>query len=160
MTQVMESLFDEEHAWMHTYYESGKTPSLGRKELRMGAGISVSAGVIMALDPLFLQPLVLVVLGVWMTLLLPAAVRHTAGTLGLIMGTAGLFFEMLCTGKLIPDLAIWTYADDGHDFLPWLIGVLLGYAGAGAIIAGVQLLFLGHRVLGRRKEILPHPAWI
>lgn len=160
MTQVLESLFDEEHDWMHTFHASGKKLALSGGAVRIGVSISVAAGFVIAVDPLFLQPLVLVVLGVWMTLLLPAPVRNTAVAFGLIMGTAGLFFEMLCTGKLIPDLAIWTYAGDGHDSLPWLIGVLLGYAGAGAIIASAQLVLLKHRFLGKQVELLPHPAWI
>lgn len=160
LTQVLESLFDEEHEWMHAFHDASKKLSLGPAELKWGAAITGMSAVIVVLDPLYIQPLTTFNIGAWLTLLVPRNVRQTSLVFGLVMAVAGLFFEMLCTGKLFPDVAIWTYSESGHDLPGWMAGVFLGYAGSGALVASAQLLLLKNRWLGRRVELLKHPKWI
>jgi len=160
LMQVLESLFDEEHDWMHAFHDAGKKLGLGRKEWVMGASITAASVLVVLVDPLYLQPLITFNIGTWLTLFVPAAVRHTSVVFGVVMAISGLFFEMLCTGKLFPDVAIWTYSEMGHDLPLWMLGVFLGYAGSGAVVASAQLLLLRNSIFGQRKELLPHPSWI
>jgi hypothetical protein len=160
LMQVLESLFDEEHDWMHAFHDAGKKLGLGRQEWMMGASITMVSILVVMADPLYLQPLITFNIGTWLTLFVPSSVRHTSLVFGLVMAVSGLFFEMLCTGKLFPDVAIWTYSETGHDPLRWMLGVFLGYAGSGAIVASAQLMLLKHRFLGKQVALLPHPAWI
>jgi hypothetical protein len=160
LVQVLESLFDQEHDWMHAFHAAGKKLGLGGRERVMGAAVTSVSVVIVAIDGLYLQPLITFNIGTWLTLFVPSAVRHTSVVFGLIMAISGLFFEMLCTGKLIPDVAIWTYSEMGHDLPLWMIGVFLGYAGSGAIVASAQLMLLRSTRWGRKVELLPHPTWI
>ena len=160
LTQIIESLFDVELDRTKEHYLSGESIGMLSTERLILLGSLLLSMLIGVLDPLYTQPLVTFNVGLAVALMTPRGVRNVAVVFGVATGFGGLFFEMFCTGQLSPDIAIWSYTDGGHDPMRWTIGVLMGYSGSGALLAGAYLLLLKSPLFRTTRELLPHPSWV
>lgn len=156
ITQVIESLFDREVTQMKAISRGGSKLS-GRRWHIVALLLMGSVAVI---DPRYIQPLTIFLVGGVMTLFLPEGTRHVPAVFGSCFAVAGLFFESLSTGKLVSGAALWIFLEVGHSGPQWVTGVLIGYGGAGVVFASAVLLLSRLPVFSRTTEILPHPEWV
>lgn len=152
-TYILESLFDVETNDMASAYEAGAAPVKIKSFIPVAVIASFSALVI-AIEPLHLEALGYFTAGVFLMSFIPGRMKSVPLVFGIVTGIAGTFFELFCTGHVVPGALIWTYQQPVWDALripsPMFSGVpisaLYAYFGVGAALSSIYLLLLRWQV--------------
>jgi len=150
MMQIIESLFDKEIEELIEEYDSGVKLIKSYKQMLPAMIVIAISVVIIIINPLLIQPWGFFSIGVVLTSLVPGNKKIIPIFFGIMVGVAGLFFELFCSGEIIPEAVIWTYPNPDWGF-EHSYRAIIAYGGFGASLASIFLLLLKYPTF--RKEI-------
>ncbi|MHA1731285.1 MAG: hypothetical protein ACTSU5_05045 [Promethearchaeota archaeon] len=150
LAQIIESLFDEEIEDLIAEYDEGVKLVGSYKQMIPALVVVVVSLVFISVDNVLIQPWGYFSMGVVLTSLVPGDKKIIPIVFGVIMGAAGLFFELFCSGEILPGVVIWTYSNPDWSFYT-TYRAIIAYGGVGASLASTFLLLL--KVPAFRKEV-------
>ncbi len=150
LTQIAESLFDREIEELIEYYDSGEKLIKGYKQMLPAVIVVIISIIMVSIRPILIQPWTYFSIGVFMTCLVPGTKKLIPILFGLMVGFAGFFFELFCSGEIFPDVVIWTYPNPDWSF-EHTYRALIAYGGFGAALSNLVLVLVKYPIF--RKEI-------
>lgn len=151
LVQIVESLFDREIEELIEQYDIGIKLVNGYKQM-IPAMIVILVSAIMVINrPILIQPWTYLSIGVVLTSLVPGEKRTIPISFGLIVGLAGLFFELFCSGEILPDVVIWTYQNPDWSF-EHTYRAVIAYGGFGASLASLVLILVKYPTFRRLER--------
>ena len=159
LMQIIETLFDKEIEELIEEYDNGAKFISSYKQMIPAIIVIIISTIIIIIEPLYWESMGYFSIGVILLSLVPGNKKIIPIIFGVIIGLFGLFFELFCSGKIIPGAIIWTYQQSEWDkFIipsPRIdgspISAIYAYFGVGATLASTFLLLL--RIPAFRKEI-------
>ena len=150
LMQIIESIFDQEVEELIQYYQKGGKFMTSNLQSIPALIVIIISIIMVSLNPILIQPWGYFSIGVILTSFVPGNKKVIPIIFGILVGFVGLFFELFCTGEILPNAVIWTYEnpDWGSDIL---YRALIAYGGVGASLASAFFLLL--RIPFFRKEI-------
>jgi len=150
LVQITESLFDREIEELIEHYDSGAKLISGYKQMMPAIIVVIISIIIVSIRPLLFQPWTFFSIGVFMTCLVPGTKKLIPISFGLMVGLAGFFFELFCSGEVFPDVIIWTYTKPDWGF-EHTYRAIIAYGGFGATLSSLVLILVKFPVF--RTEI-------
>ncbi len=141
LMQILESIFDQEAGELTKLYNEGEKLIKSFKQMIPAIVIIIISLIIIVMDFSYLQSFGYFSIGVFLVSLVPGSKKIIPILFGIIMSAAGLFFELFCSGEIIPEIVIWTYPNPDWSFKSTFIA-LIAYGGVGASLASVFLIML------------------
>lgn len=157
--QVIESLFDTEIADLTQKFAGGEKLVRSYKQFVPTVALLIISIIVIIIEPMYWQPLIYFTIGIFTMSLVPGNKKIISIIFGLIMGFSGFFFELFCSGQILPNALIWTYQQPSWDAFvipsPRILGApisaVYAYFGVGSALASSFLILL--RIPLFRKEI-------
>ncbi len=150
LMQIIESIFDEEIDELIEEYDKGIKFINNFKQLIPALIVIIISIIMIAINPILIQPWGYFSIGVLLTSLVPGNKKIIPIIFGTLVGLTGLFFELFCSGEIFPEAIIWTYNNPDWSF-DTTYRALIAYGGVGASLASIFLLLLRYPTF--RKEI-------
>lgn len=150
LTQIVESLFDREIEELIEFYDSGEKLIKGYKQMLPAIIVVIISIIMVSIRPILIQPWTYLSIGVFMTCLVPGTKKLIPISFALIVGFAGFFFELFCSGEIFADVVIWTYPNPDWSF-EHTYRAIIAYGGFGATLSSLVLLLIKFPIF--RKEI-------
>ncbi|MHA1293243.1 MAG: hypothetical protein ACTSQJ_11325 [Promethearchaeota archaeon] len=141
LMQIIESIFDEEIEELINDYNSGIKLIKSYKQLLPAIIVIIISIIIIAINPILIQPWGYLSIGVFLTSLVPGNKKIIPIIFGILVGITGLFFELFCSGEIFSEAVIWTYNHPDWSF-DTFYRAIIAYAGVGASLASIFLLLL------------------
>ena len=153
LMQIIESVFDKEIEDLIEQYDNGIKIIKDFKQFVPFIIVIVISVIMVAIKPVLIQPWGYFSIGVFLTILVPGNKKIIPILFGLVVGLVGLFFELFCTGEIIPEAVIWTYTnpDWGSDIT---YRAIIAYSGVGASLASIFLLLLKYPTFRKEYTII------
>ncbi len=160
---IIEFLFEKEIGELVKDYENGVKNVKSYKQMVPALIVVIVSTVIIVIEPLYWESLGYFSIGVVTLSLVPGKKKSIPIIFGIIIGVVGLFLELFCSGKIMPNAVIWTYQQAEWDAFkipsPRVSGApisaLYAYFGVGATLASVFLLLLKFPAFRKETPILP-----
>ncbi len=162
LTQILESVFDVETEEIVKSYDAGAKFIAKTSHLIPALAVAVISAIIIIIEPLYWEAMGYFSIGVFLLSLVPGNKKSIPLIFGILMGFTGLFFELFCSGQVVPGAVIWTYQQPAWDAFtipsPRILGApisaVYAYFGVGAALASIYLLLLKFPAFRRVKQII------
>ncbi len=150
LTQILESVFDVQTEDIIKQYDAGAKFITKPTHLLPALAVAVFSTIIIIIEPLYWEALGYFSIGIFLISLVPGNKKSIPIIFGILMGFIGLFFELFCSGQVVPGALIWTYQQPAWDAFvipsPRISGApisaVYAYFGVGAALASMYLLLL------------------
>jgi len=150
LMQIIEAIFDKEISDLIEEYDNETQLIKNKLVFLPGIIVLIISLIMISINPILIQPWGYFSIGVILTSLVPGSKKIIPIIFGAVMGLAGLFFELFCSGEIFPEAVIWTYTNPDWSF-ETTYRAIIAYAGVGASLASIFLILLRYPIF--RKEI-------
>jgi len=153
LMQIIESIFDQEIEELIQEYDDGKKLINNYKQFIPFLIVIVIFIIMVTIKPILIQPWGYFSIGVFLTTLVPGNKKIIPIIFGGVVGFVGLFFELFCTGEIVPEAVIWTYSnpDWGSDIT---YRAIIAYSGVGASLASIFLILIKYPIFRKEFSII------
>lgn len=160
---LLEFLFEGPTDKLIKEYEKGAKLIKNYKQMLPAIVVVIISTIVIIIEPLYWESMGYFSIGVVALSLVPGNKKMIPIIFGIIMGLMGLFLELFCSGKIIPEVELWTYQQPEWDAFiipsPRIdgapISALYAYFGVGASLASTYLLLLKIPAFRKETPILP-----